>query len=134
MRYYEELGHMQQVYDHDAPPNERDTPLQQIVWRSSPGEPMNTYELKTVTYGTACAPFLTTRVLHQLADNEKTQCPKATQVLRENFYVDDLLSGADTVEKTIELRRQLDSLCRGVCGANRCIISYPIILPWFQLV
>lgn len=109
MRYYEELGHMQQVYDHDAPPNERDTPLQQIVWRSSPGEPMNTYELKTVTYGTACASFLATRVLRQLADYETNSISKSTLVLSEDIYVDDLFSRADTAEEFIELR-QLDSL------------------------
>ncbi|XP_062535472.1 uncharacterized protein LOC134204708 [Armigeres subalbatus] len=51
--------------------DERDTPLQRIVWRSSPEATLSTYELKTVTYGTASAPFLATRVLRQLADDEQ---------------------------------------------------------------
>lgn len=45
----------------------RDTSVQLIVWKPSPDQPMETYELKTVTYGTASAPFLATRVLIQLA-------------------------------------------------------------------
>ncbi|XP_058449060.1 uncharacterized protein LOC131429022 [Malaya genurostris] len=31
--------------------HERDTPLQRIIWRDSSGAPLNTFELKTVTYG-----------------------------------------------------------------------------------
>ncbi|XP_062713979.1 uncharacterized protein LOC134290792 [Aedes albopictus] len=90
--------------------DERDTPLQRIVWRKSPDDPMGTYELRTVTYGTASAPFLATRVLHQLAEDEQERFPRAAEVLRKDFYVDDLFSGAKTVEETIELRKELDSL------------------------
>ncbi|XP_065074720.1 uncharacterized protein LOC135698603 [Ochlerotatus camptorhynchus] len=42
---------------------ERDTPLLRIVWTPSLDQPLGTYELLTVTYGTASAPFLATRVL-----------------------------------------------------------------------
>ncbi|XP_065076070.1 uncharacterized protein LOC135699709 [Ochlerotatus camptorhynchus] len=63
-----------------------------------------------VTYGTACAPFLATRVLQQLADDEQDNFPRATEVLRKDFYVDDLFSGADSEEEAIELREQLDTL------------------------
>ncbi|XP_062704266.1 uncharacterized protein LOC134286638 [Aedes albopictus] len=90
--------------------DERDTPLQRIVWRSSSDAPMGTYELKTVTYGTASAPFLATRVLQQLSEDEQDRFPQAAQVLRKDFYVDDLFSGGKTVAETIALRKQLDSL------------------------
>lgn len=90
--------------------DERDTPLQRIVWRTSPDKPLDTYELKTVTYGTACAPFLATRVLHKLAEDEQDGFPAAAEVLRKDFYVDDLFSGADSVQDAIELREQLDML------------------------
>ncbi|XP_062533993.1 uncharacterized protein LOC134203020 [Armigeres subalbatus] len=90
--------------------DERDTPLQRIVWRSSPDATLNTYELKTVTYGTASAPFLATRVLRQLADDEQHRFSEAADVLRKDFYVDDLFSGSKTVEEAIRLRNQLDSL------------------------
>ncbi|XP_065094221.1 uncharacterized protein LOC135714779 [Ochlerotatus camptorhynchus] len=90
--------------------DERDTPLLRIVWQISPDLPLDTYELKTVTYGTACAPFLATRVLQQLADDEQDNFPRAAEVLRKDFYVDDLFSGADSEEEAIELREQLDTL------------------------
>lgn len=90
--------------------DERDTPLQRIVWRQSPEHPLSTYELQTVTYGTASAPFLATRVLQQLADDEQHQFPEAVEVLRKDFYVDDLFSGAKSVEEATKLRQQLETL------------------------
>lgn len=42
-----------------------DCNLQRIIWRSDPSEPLQEYNLTTVTYGTRPAPFLVTRVLQQ---------------------------------------------------------------------
>ncbi|XP_065091282.1 uncharacterized protein LOC135712252 [Ochlerotatus camptorhynchus] len=86
--------------------DERDSPLQRTVFRTSPDAPIQTFELKTVTYGTACAPYLATRVLQQLASDEKENFPQAAEVLTKDFYVDDLFCGA------IQLRTQLDTLLR----------------------
>lgn len=47
-----------------------DRNLQQIVWRRNECEPLKIYRLNTVTYGTSCAPYLSTHVLNQLADDE----------------------------------------------------------------
>ncbi|XP_065082284.1 uncharacterized protein LOC135704729 [Ochlerotatus camptorhynchus] len=90
--------------------DKRDTPLLLIVWRPSPDLPLLTFELKTVTYGTASAPFLATRVLKQLAEDERENFPEAAEVLCKDFYVDDLFSGGPNVTETSKLREQLDSL------------------------
>ncbi|XP_058840681.1 uncharacterized protein LOC131696154 [Topomyia yanbarensis] len=87
-----------------------DTHFQRVFWRTSPTKPIETFELKTVTYGTASAPFLATRVLKQLAIDEAHKYPIAAKAVETDFYVDDLYSGAATVEEAIELRKQLDSL------------------------
>ncbi|XP_055600480.1 uncharacterized protein LOC129749527 [Uranotaenia lowii] len=68
--------------------------------------------LKTVTYGTASAPFLATRVLQQLAEDEETNFPEAAKVLKRDVYVDDLFTGGSSPTKVAELRVQLDQLCR----------------------
>lgn len=47
---------------------ESQTPLQRIVWREDPNEPLNVYELFTVTYGTASASFLAIRSLRYIAE------------------------------------------------------------------
>ncbi|XP_022836586.1 uncharacterized protein LOC111363955, partial [Spodoptera litura] len=82
-----------------------DRHLQQILWRENPLEPMVAYQLNTVTYGTASAPFLATRCLRQIGldctDN------KIATIIKHDFYVDDLLSGGDTVEEVREIRRKV---------------------------
>jgi hypothetical protein len=77
-------------------PQDRD--LQRILWRYSPEEPIQEYRLTTVTYRTASAPFLATRCLKKLADDNEQQYPRAAHVLKHDFYVDDLLSGTSTIE------------------------------------
>lgn len=87
-----------------------DQPLQRIVWRSvATGELMD-YQLSTVTYGTACAPFLALRVLLQLAQDESERFPRATRILKTQSYVDDLFAGADTPEEASELQQELTAL------------------------
>ncbi|XP_055543178.1 uncharacterized protein LOC129728750 [Wyeomyia smithii] len=52
-------------------------PLQQIVWREHANQDISTYQLNIVTYGTAPAPYLATRVLNQLCDDEAENYPLA---------------------------------------------------------
>ncbi|XP_038106541.1 uncharacterized protein LOC119766182 [Culex quinquefasciatus] len=74
-----------------------DQRLQRIVWRDNVDEPIRVYELTTVTYGTASAPYLATKCLQKLGEiGEKTH-PSAAKVLKRDFYVDDMLAGAHTV-------------------------------------
>ncbi|XP_055604159.1 uncharacterized protein LOC129752396 [Uranotaenia lowii] len=90
----------------------RDTPLQRIVWRNHDDEPLSTYELKTVTYGTACAPFLATRVLKQLANDEQRRFPSAAKILQRDFYMDDLFTGGQNIDEVRNLRKELEELCK----------------------
>ncbi|XP_062713874.1 uncharacterized protein LOC134290713 [Aedes albopictus] len=84
--------------------------LQRIVFRSSPSEPIRTYELLTVTYGTASAPYLATRCLQQLASDGESTHPRAAKVLSKSFYIDDMLSGVDSEEEGIEVCSQMIDL------------------------
>jgi hypothetical protein len=61
------------------------------VWRKTPDQPITTYELNTVTYGTASAPFLATRCLQQLIEDEAINYPEAAKIARDGFYVDELI-------------------------------------------
>ncbi|GFU95905.1 DUF1758 domain-containing protein [Trichonephila clavipes] len=53
--------------------------------------PVKTYKLATVTYGTVSAPFLATRTLKALADEEKAEFPDAADVICNDSYMDDFL-------------------------------------------
>lgn len=63
--------------------------------------------MSTVTFGTASAPYTAIRVLHQLADDENHNFPLAAPVVKYEVYVDDVFTGHDTIEGSIELRNQL---------------------------
>ncbi|XP_014610294.1 PREDICTED: uncharacterized protein LOC106790108 [Polistes canadensis] len=63
----------------------RDREYQRILWRPNRHEPVRTYKLNTVTYGTASASFLAARTLHKLASDEFRQYPQTSVVLKEDF-------------------------------------------------
>lgn len=54
---------------------ENQTSLQRIVWREHPSEDIKTYELLTLTYGTAPASYLATGSIHELAQLEGKKFP-----------------------------------------------------------
>ena len=95
-----------QIFVHPA-----DTNYQRILWRSDDHK-TTAYRLLTVTYGTACAPFLAMRILKQLCLDEGTALPLAVAVLENSTYVDDVLFGAHEVSAIFEIRNQLNTLLK----------------------
>ncbi|XP_059050688.1 uncharacterized protein LOC131845624 [Achroia grisella] len=87
-----------------------DTRYQRIVWRSNPDEPIGHYELLTLTFGTACAPYLAVKSLQRLADEEQHNFPIAAEITKRDFYVDDLMTGCETEDKAEEIYKQLNQL------------------------
>lgn len=75
-----------------------------ILWRQDQAEPIKEYQLNTVTFGTAAAPFLATRTLKEIAENNQDTHPFAAETINNGFYVDDLIYGSDTVEGAIKLK------------------------------
>lgn len=78
-----------------------DCDFQRIFWRERQEVPLKSYRLTTVTYGTACAPFLANRVLKQLAHNEADKFPLAAPIFENDFYVDDAMFGEDDIESLL---------------------------------
>lgn len=62
-------------------------------FRNSPNKPVQDFELKTVTSGVNCTPYLAIRILLQLADDTENVYPLAAHILRKRMYVDDVLAG-----------------------------------------
>lgn len=81
--------------------------FQRIFWRERPADPLKVFGLTTVTYGTASAPFLATRTLVQLAEDEQETFPIGAKILKENFYVDDCLCGFETFDEAAQAIVQL---------------------------
>ncbi|UYV82363.1 hypothetical protein LAZ67_21001792 [Cordylochernes scorpioides] len=122
MKEYEHLNHMERVPIAEVkrelcrcyymPHHPEDADYQRILWKPSPEEPVVDYRLLTVTYGTTSAPFLAMRTLQQLAEDEGQNYPEASRVTLNDFYVDDLLTGAQTIAETKELIDQLKDLMK----------------------
>jgi len=81
--------------------------LQRLVWRRSPSEPLRHYRLKCVVFGISSSPYLATRVLLQLADDEAEQFPLGSRILKQNFYVDDLMCSLPDAKTAIHAREEL---------------------------
>ncbi|XP_015119530.1 uncharacterized protein LOC107042842 [Diachasma alloeum] len=104
-----------------------DTKYQRILWREHGN--INTYELQTVTFGLSSAPFLAVRCLHQLADDEYEKYPLAASRLKQDLYVDDLLTGTSTLEEALLLRNEMISLLKpGGFNLRQCTSNSPEIL------
>lgn len=85
-----------------------DSYFQCILWRNHPSEQLKTYRLTTVTYGTAPAPYLATRCLNFLADEYADIYPSSSSIIKHDFYVDNLISGADSLEEIIRIKTEIN--------------------------
>ncbi|GFW99522.1 uncharacterized protein TNCV_3417551 [Trichonephila clavipes] len=82
--------------------------FQRIFWRFKPHDPIISYRLLTVTYGTACAPFLAIRTLHELAKDYNSEFPIAAQSIPEHFNADDFLGGSSSIDSAKQLVANLN--------------------------
>ncbi|XP_062557044.1 uncharacterized protein LOC134221893 [Armigeres subalbatus] len=109
--------------------HEQHRKFQRILFRKSGSEPLKEIELKTVTYGTSAAPFLATRSLNQLADDESDAFPKASAAVKKSFYIDNILTGANTLDEAVSLQKDLIALLlRGGFGLHKWCANHPRLL------
>lgn len=84
-----------------------DRKLQRILWRWDKKESIKIFELNTITYGMASSPFLAIRCLQEAAQQMEYKFKDASEVIKRDFYVDDLLTGVDTVKTLIQLKQEI---------------------------
>lgn len=82
--------------------------LQRIFWRVQPNQPLKEYCLKTVTYGFASSPYLAVKAMFTGAEKWIEQFPTAVQAIKNDFYMDDCITGADTENQAIQLAKDID--------------------------
>jgi len=66
--------------------------------------------MERVTFGVASSPFLATQTLRFLATTFEDEYPRAAELIRTVFYVDDFVSGADSVQDAADIRQELCGL------------------------
>ncbi|XP_073949019.1 uncharacterized protein [Choristoneura fumiferana] len=83
-----------------------------IVWRDTPEDELESYDLTTVTFGTAAAPFLAVRTLNQLADDEAHDFPETAPEIKKTFYMDDLMVGNEDIHTTKKMCQDIKEILR----------------------
>ncbi|XP_058464968.1 uncharacterized protein LOC131438748 [Malaya genurostris] len=96
-----------------------DRKFQKILWVDGNGD-RKVYQLKTVTYGVASSPHHATRTLVQLATDEGKDYPLAEQVIRNDSYIDDFLTGGKNADVVVNIYNELSALLkRGGFSAHK---------------
>ncbi|XP_036345643.1 uncharacterized protein LOC118754877, partial [Rhagoletis pomonella] len=89
-----------------------DRKFQYILWRSTSDQPLRTFELNTVTYGTATAPYLAIRSMQYLAEQCMDEFKVGAEAIKSSFYVDDFICGANTLECLHQIKTEVIEILR----------------------
>ena len=84
--------------------------LHRFLWREDPKDSILEYRMNRLTFGVCASSFAANMALRRNAINHSRSHPEAAQVAIESFYVDDELSGADSVDEAIKLRNELQDM------------------------
>ena len=84
-----------------------DRHFQTIHWRTNILQAVLIFIFLTITYGLKCSFYLAIRVLRKLAKDYGHLYPLAYWIIPDESYMDDLMSGGDTMEIVREKQEQL---------------------------
>ncbi|XP_064382855.1 uncharacterized protein LOC135331570 [Halichondria panicea] len=87
-----------------------DRDLHRFVWRNNPKDPLLDFRMTRITFGVSASSFAANMAVKQNAIDHAMEYALAAKSVDTSFYVDDGLTGADTVQEAIELQRQLQDL------------------------
>ncbi|XP_043505316.1 uncharacterized protein LOC122526172 [Polistes fuscatus] len=109
-----------------------DRQYQRIFWVHN--DQIRTFELNTVTFGVASAPFLVIRTIKQLAKDEGAKYPIGAEILNRDLYVDDLITGTNDIETLRKIRDQtIEILKRGGFHMRQWASNYRTILEGLEM-
>lgn len=87
--------------------------LQRIFWREDTSESIREYWLTVVIFGEKISPFLAVRSIFQAAREAKAEYPTAAKTIEDDYYMDDCVTGTDTIESAIKLAKDMDRILKG---------------------
>ncbi len=89
---------------------ERERNLHRFVWRKHPDEALKDYRMTRATFGVSSSSFAANMAVKQNAMDYAQEYPLAASAVHESFYVDDGLTGADSLDEATKLQEQLQEL------------------------
>ena len=87
-----------------------DKDFHRFVWRSNCNDNIKDYRMTRLTFGVSASCFAANMSVKQNAIDYCSEFPLAAKMVKESFYVDDGLIGADGIEGAIELRKEMQAL------------------------
>ena len=90
------------------PENQRD--LHRFVWRRAPSDVLTDYRMTRLTFGVSASSFAANMAVKQNAIEHRNVYARAAEVVHTSFYVDDGLTGANSVSEAADLQRELQEL------------------------
>lgn len=87
-----------------------DRHFQHILAKHPISQETTEFELNTVIYGLTPSSYQAQRVLKQLVEEDGKLFQLASQSIRKNTYMDHIVSGADSIKQTIQLRHEFIQL------------------------
>ena len=89
---------------------ESDRDYHRFMWRYNPNQPLQDYHMTHVTFGVSASPFAANMAMQQNAIDHINKFSLAAEAVLTSFYVDDGLTGADSIDEAISLQKQLQNL------------------------
>ncbi len=89
---------------------EKDKDFHRFVWRNDPNEPLRDCRMTRVTFGISASSFAANMAMRQNALDFASKYPSAAEVVNKSLYVDDCLTGAETVDEARKLQIELQAL------------------------
>ena len=86
---------------------------QRFLFRYDPSEPIQHAAHVKTAFGRADSPYNASKVVKMQIELDQRKYPAAAAELSKNLYVDDLLTGTDTVSEALNLHRECVALLDG---------------------
>ncbi|XP_037902479.1 uncharacterized protein LOC119646169 [Hermetia illucens] len=86
--------------------------FQRLFWKPDEFGPIREYIIMVLIFGNTSSSFLTIRSMLQLAIDEAHRFPLAAKRLKENCYVDNVMTGAGTKEEAMKLQEEMLALLK----------------------
>ncbi|XP_055910400.1 uncharacterized protein LOC129944760 [Eupeodes corollae] len=99
--------------------NEEQWDLQRIFWRENKNDSLCEYWLTVVTFGLTSSAHLAVRSVMQAAIEAQDNLPKAAMAIRNDFYMDDCVTGEINETKAIALAKDMYRILKGA-GFELC--------------
>ena len=80
------------------------------MWREDPQQPLKDYRMTRLKFGVSALPFAAIMAMRQNAMDHQRKYHLAAQAVMNDFYVDNSLNGADSIDEAIKVQSEMQEL------------------------